>query len=734
MKPLSKQYLIPLQKWVKSLKRSLYFPAGRDDIACCGMGDHGHWSLQTNTTTMSALAVLSQAKDLDEAQTGMTRDQLLDYALRLLRFTLRSHKSGPETAFDGEKWGCHWISVLCVDRMMHAIEAMEDHLTEKDQQMLRNMLVMESNFLTDDYEVVGAIDALTGKNHPESNIWNGNILFRTAMMYPAEQRAGEYRAKANSYLLNGISVPADADDNTLIDGKKIKEWHIGPNFTENMALHHHAYLNVGYMVICMSNIAMMHFSCKHHRIEPPAALYHHVMDLWRMIKLCTFPDGRLWRIGGDTRVRYAYCQDYAIPMWLMMRDEFGEDCDAMERDWLSSVAKEQSGNPDGSFMKARLQELAEASPLYFHRLEGDKGVTLSMGAYWRSKYNDFENKKASSRQAPLLGDWHDEFHGAVVAKGKNRCASWVWEATQRPVGQCVPSENSDLAEWRWNLAGTIEGMGFFNEATRESNKEWSFPGGFCTSGSLVWISDNFIAEGQSRESTAREKIAVAALPDDATMIVMQQAQTLNRVILKTVKGLQFNVPNDLFNNFIHKYHTEKAEFSLIGLEAENKTIKTGSQTLSIDEKINIEAISGIKEICIYRPGKRQVCIFGKPASQGRSGGNLYCDEICHPCSTTRRSYDKGEVLFDQAFAISIGNKTLAEEVKTENDNVKAVKVTGADGKTYQMVANFADSVSTVEIPAGNKTYEGICGNPPEIKTGEIKLNIPPLETVLLASK
>ena len=732
MEPLSQQYLIPLQKWVKSLKRSLYFPPDRKDIGCCGLGDHGHWSMQTNTTTLSALAIISQAEDLDENLTGLSREQLLNYSLKLLRFTLRTHKSGPETTLDGEKWGCSWISALCIDRMMHAVEAITPYLTDEDHHLLQNMLVTESNFLMDEYEVVGDIDGMSGKNRPESNIWNGNILLRTTMLCPDTPRLEEYREKANSFLLNGISIPADANSKIIIDGKPVSAWHVGPNFTENFGLHHHAYLNVGYMVICLSNIAMMHFSCKNLGIEGPDALYHHVPELWERIKLFTFADGRLWRIGGDTRVRYCYCQDYAIPMWLLMRDKYGEDCDAMENAWLNSLAKEQAGNPDGAFMKARLQELEAVSPLYYHRLEGDKGVTLSMGAYWRNKYNDFAESVISGEQAPFYGDWSDEFHGTVMAKGKNRFASWVWEAAQRPIGQCVPADSSDLAEWHWNMAGAIEGMGFMNRAGIDSHQEWSFPGGFCSSGNIIWSSENYVAEGQSKENTALEQIAVAALPDDATMVVLQRAKTLNRVILKNVKGLYFNVPNDIFNNFTRKYQTSRDEFSLRGMEAENKTLKTGSQTIQIDDQVNISAVYGIKELCIYRPGKRQVEIFGKPETQGRSGGNLFCDQICYPCVTTRKSYDKEQLLFDQAFAVSIHHNAASEVIETGNDTVKAVKITGADKKDYLIVANFAENKQNTKLNINkNKKTKTLTGQNMAVKGRQIQIELNKGEIILV---
>jgi len=419
-------------------------------------------------------------------------------------------------------------------------------------------------------------------------------------------------------------------------------------------------------------------------------------------------------------------------MWLLMRDKYGEDCDEMEERWLGSVSKEQATNPDGAFMKGRLSGLEEVSPLYYHRLEGDKGVTLSMGAYWRSKYSDFAKTEISETQTPLIGEWSDSFHGAAVSKGKNRYASWVWEAAQRPVGQCLPATSSDMAEWRWNMAGSIEGMGFLNEATRESNQEWIFPGGFCTFGSLIWISDNFVAEGQTREETAREEIAVAALPDDSTMIVLQRAKTLNRVILKTVKGLHYNVPNDLFNNCTRKYKTESSEFSLTGLEAENKTLKTSSKTIEIDKSINISSIYGIKELSIYRPGERQVYIFGKPASQGRSGGNLFCDEICHPCINSKKSYHKDQLLFDQGFVVNVNNaKTEVSSVETGNSEIKAVRVSGSDGKTYLMVANFAKNEiqADFELPEVTKA-EVLYGKQVTVSNRQISLVLAPHQIIL----
>jgi hypothetical protein len=55
---------------------------------------------------------------------------------------------------------------------------------------------------------------------------------------------------------------------------------------------------------------MLHFTCLQKEWHAPEALYHHCRELWDLVKSLTFPDGRILRIGGDSRVRNAYCQDY----------------------------------------------------------------------------------------------------------------------------------------------------------------------------------------------------------------------------------------------------------------------------------------------------------------------------------------------------------------------------------------------------------------------------------------
>ena len=454
---------------------------------------------------------------------------------------------------------------------MHGIDAVKEHLSDSDRRLLRNVMAYESNWLLDYYyrsrpEEKGRVQAGTVENNdPEGNIWCGAHILRTAMMYPDEPRVNEYREKGIRFLVNGISLSSDAHSQEIVSGKPVSEWHIGANFFDSFALNHHRYLNIGYIVICLSNLAMLYFSYRLKGLPVPEFIYRHVESLWNLVKLCTFPDGRLCRIGGDTRIRYCYCQDYVIPVWLMISDLCGDkDCGKFEQGWLDIIRKEMDINGDGSFLSARCNWLAAVSPLYYTRLESDRAATLSMGAYWR-RVLKISSASKKGNAGILKQFWYDEYHGACLQRGKNRISSFCWKAAQPPQGLCLPADRSDLAEWKCNCAGTVIGLGIVNYQKLINHKEYLFEGGFITAGQTEICSEDFIGEGQKPETVGKHTVIFASLPDDATVLLMQRCVSPgNRVYLKEIKGLLYNVPNDIFNDNVRSYYSEKGFYKSEG--------------------------------------------------------------------------------------------------------------------------------------------------------------------------
>jgi len=694
-------YLRVLEPWVRSARKDLHSPPDRPDLACYGTG-YNSWGVQTNQKALAAFAVLAADPELDEDRAGTPREAIRDDALRLLRFCLESHVEGAYHCTDGESWGHTWISVLGTERMMHGVEAIEEHLTEEDRALLRKVFVSEAEWLLDEYPIVAGT---VKNNKPESNLWNGAFLHRVALMYPDCPRAAAFREKGSRFLVNSISIASDAASEQIVDGRQVRDWFVGDNFFEGFGCNHHGYLNVGYMYICLSNAAMFHFSCKNQGWEAPQALYHHVADLWRLVKRFVFPDGRLLRIGGDTRVRYCYCQDYVIPAWIMMADLGDPDCARLEQGWLETVRQEVQANGDGGFLTTRCADLRRGSPQYFTRLEADRAVTVSMGAYWRRAVPPPGQRDATpavdagGRQpAEPVFQWSDEYHGACFVRGRNRLVSWVWRAAELPNGLCLPPADSSLAEWRQNLAGEVTGMGLTNGCEVRNHGYSTFEAGFLTWGEVAVMTSDMVSEGEKGGQLARQWIVFAALPDDRTAMIMQFCKTTLRAFVRSRKGLSLLVPNDIFNGCLRTYFAESGAHELPGAGWRHESIlDLRSEWVNIEDKLGVVKAYGSEELVVNRPGRRQIGLAA--SKRTKVGGMLYADQICLGCDLEVADYPEGATILDLGCVLLSGAdreatadccRTLKQQrsLISSSEDVRQVWSEDACGVPHLLCANF----------------------------------------------
>lgn len=733
----SADYIRLLEKWDSTARRWTHTVKGNEGLVYYATGGHEHWAVQAHCTALGAIATLATAPELDEKRAGQTREQLRERALGMLRYTLHTHRTGTTTCTTGKAWGYSWISALALERMSHAETALKPWLTDDDQVRLRKLLIAECDFVLTDYPVVAAIDASTGKNKPESNIWNGAILYRTALMYPDAPHAAQYREKAAALMLNGISIPSDATSEKLYLGRKLSEWHVGPNYTEQFGLHHHGYMNRGYMEICLSNIAMLHFFCLDNGLPFPEELYHHVDKLWELTKSLTFDDGRMWRIGGDTRMRYCYCQDYAVPSWLMILDHIGDpDAAKFEQGWLQIVAQEQATNPDGAFLSGRLAKLRDVSPYYYCRLEGDRAGTLSMGAYYRRLLA--KKKPAVVNRVEPLKSWSDEFHGAAMVKGTRRMASWTWTSAQPPCGTVVPSDRSDMVEWQWNLAGLVKGTGCsFHAVPEKGYVVYPFDGGFATCGAYHWHASANPGEGISPEEVALARTAMVALPDDATTVILQRATTTRPVYINQILGLNLNLPNDVFNGGVRTYHFEGADHKIVGAGATEPPVReviACGKTLTIDGRMHVGVVYGDQPISLFRPGERNAVMkYPTVMAFSGAGASLYCDVVSLPACDQQRFYDVRERLYDIGAVIGIDFAPQARSHAKPDSHLKVVEVTGRDQRRYLVAANLSTQPQQARVAIAGG-FDVLCGKGATANGQGIDLDLASNEVVVLKLK
>ena len=592
-----------LESWVQAVER--FWNDAGDGTGCYGPG-YLHWGVQSNLNYVAAMATLASQPGVRESHHWQGR------ALAALRFALATHVTGGKPGNDGKPWGHSWISMLGIERAMHGIAHLEPYLTDEDRDRLRRLLVSEANWVLrearrGDHEgIVAGRWNSSGCNVPESNIWSGSLLWRTAMLFPDAPEAQDWRERAHAYLINGVSVEADATDHTRVAGKPISAWHVGANYFPSYALDHHGYLNVGYMVICVSNAAILHFDMRRAGLPRPESLDHHEGDLWQVLRRFIAPDGRLLRIGGDSRVRYAYCQEYLLPALLYAADAL---CDPhalglAERQF--ALMEQETSSGDGAFYSARLSRMRDANPHYFTRLESDRACVLAMALNYLPLVQD-PPPPIELFETSVGGGWSEPEHGAVAHRSPRRFASFSWRARGLTQALCLPPDKSNMAEWLYNLCPVVRFLGDDGQIEGSHRKllrhsQHSFKGGFATCGSVIEGVGVQIDEGALCTDQATTHIAFAALPDGRTCVGLQLVQAAGDRLgyAVEVKGLHLVIPNDVFNGFQRRITSGSGVRELFSPPADDGAIDLDGTWACVDDSLGVVLLYGGESLLVRR--------------------------------------------------------------------------------------------------------------------------------------
>lgn len=690
-----------LDAWAQHAEQFWYDVPAMPGMGCYGTG-YNAWGVQTNQKYASAMAVLGELGGEARHKSATKK------ALAALRFSLYSHVSGNGCCTDGTQWGHTWISALGIERMMHGVYLMDAQINDEERDALQRVLTSECDWIVSGFcrgphsGVVADRWDHTGKNAPESNLWNGAVLWRTASMYPDHPHADSWREQAHRFLINAVSIPGDATNRDIVAGRTVSQRFVGANFFPNYALDHHGYLNIGYMVVCLSNAAMLHFDMRSRGLPAPESLYHHLADLWSVVRRFVFADGRLCRIGGDSRLRYTYCQEYLLPSLLFAANQFGDrealDLVDEQLSWIECEARYNESGPaehHGSFYGRRIAPLREQSPYYYARLESDRACALGMTWAYADLVSVPKPKYHEEMAIESSVVWCEPEHGVALVRSPRRLASFSWRAHGLAQGMCQPPSDGHLAEWPYNLAGQVRFLGDSGIIAGGQTKHRDlvkyhidpFPGGFATCGIIAEGMDVRLAEGWQGTQSAAHQIAFVALPDGHTVVGLQQCTTGPwRTYASAIKGMHLNMPNDVFNGFCRTLSTDQGQLTIQSPAAESQVVELNSLWANIEEQVGVIGLYGAPSLSLCRSRERR---GGKYAS-------LYVDELCIGCELGTRSIDPSTVLLDVGWAVLSGadaecTRAFARRASVVQSEkmLRAVYVPGQDGKCYIVAMNLS---------------------------------------------
>ncbi|WP_420111083.1 hypothetical protein [Pseudactinotalea sp.] len=688
-----------LGRWLAAMER--WWTQAEDGVGWFGPG-YDNWGVQTNLKYAAAAAAVA-ARHPEEA----TRAWALSRARDSYRFAWNSHLSGPGRCADGRSWGHTWISALGIERAWLGLDLLGEAGDDLRRRAER-VLLSESDWLSTSYHrgptpgVVAGLWGNEGRNDPESNLWNGALLWRTLTRIPDAPGIERYRERALSFLANGVSLRQDVDDHTVYDGAPLADRHLGANFFDSMALDHHAYLNLGYMVICASQASLLHFDQVAAGLPVPELLHLHQDVLWERLRTCLTPDARLIRLGGDSRVRYAYCQEYVPLAALYARDHLEDErADDVIAGYLNLVAAEASER--GAFYDRRLNHLQERRPYYYTRLESDRANALAfLVAHDASGTAAQPALEISSPPAVLSSPtvaWSDDEHGLVMVRGPRRLASHSWRAFTTTQGLCVPTSRGDMAEYHLNLAPRLylEGENTSQEGfdsgrpKRRVTTRWqsAFDGGFATVGQVVEGTELRIAEGWQGSAAAQSTIMMVALPDDATVLGLQLVRTADwSVGLLGWHGLNLGVPNDVYNGGRRTLRTADGRVLPLDRVASDLSSTEVGHEVTIDDVVTVRSLT-----------ESSIQLLRSPAPAGGPLQSLHVETFAIDAIKHTQYVPPHTTIIDVAYLLHVGDPGTAPMTTAlaTAGALRAWHVQSTQGRSWTVVVNVSSEAQDWDL-------------------------------------
>jgi cytochrome b subunit of formate dehydrogenase len=292
--PLSREYYRLLTRYVRYARPNLRdWP--REPVAKFHKVDGAmELAVRQNATVALALAVLSECGNFDAKLAGATREEVRADAMALLRYLSVTHKANFLPTGDGKPWGDHWQSAFWAGIAGQAAWLMWDRLDDETHVMVARMVIYEAGR----FNTRPPDDGEWSDTKAEENAWNSEVIALARCMFQRHPNAALWHERAIVYMINGFSTKADHEDNTLVDGRRVRDWVtttcIHPDFTlENHDRVHPDYL--GCFSLNLRNAALYKLA----GLELPRSMFHHASDCFGVLARLTACNGSFFYVNGQ---------------------------------------------------------------------------------------------------------------------------------------------------------------------------------------------------------------------------------------------------------------------------------------------------------------------------------------------------------------------------------------------------------------------------------------------------
>jgi len=274
----------------------------------------GNEGIRAVANTALVQAILLKKTDALDAS---TRQVYLDHAIAGIRYAAETHITGARKCIDGKQWGNSWQSAMWTANMGFAAWILWDDLDAGLRKSVEQVVAHEANRF------------LAGKppgnrwadTKAEENGWDQTCISLAANMFREHPNAPRWERKSIEYMMNVVSVPRDAKDTTIVDGRPVKDWVSTVNYHPDFTLENHGFFHPTYAMVSPAEVGQGAIFYAYAGRPMPQAAGHNLKQNWMLLQSFMLPSGYWafaqgmdWALNSDGHIHYlawlsAYSKD-----------------------------------------------------------------------------------------------------------------------------------------------------------------------------------------------------------------------------------------------------------------------------------------------------------------------------------------------------------------------------------------------------------------------------------------
>ena len=245
--------------------------------------------LKWNNNSMSLGLAILLTEDPSETILDIPRSQLLEQAIAIIRHQAAMHVTG---SYKGDfahmrngQWGRSWDSNWGVGGPGNAAWYLWDHLDPETRDMVERMVLCEADWRMQ--RPVRTQEFNDTQSDPDA--WDTHVMALALNMFPDHPDQPRWRQRLSELVVNTFARPSDKTNDTVIDGRPVREWVHGANFHQDFTLENHGFCHPLYHYAAHGQVAMSAVAFLRTARPLPEAYTFALEESWKTLSL--FADG-----------------------------------------------------------------------------------------------------------------------------------------------------------------------------------------------------------------------------------------------------------------------------------------------------------------------------------------------------------------------------------------------------------------------------------------------------------